>query len=527
MPVPAKGWGDMTLRDWREMFTSAGRGIAAGPPIVGPAVDKALDAVVAAPGAVVGYKPLPEGYAATRADMDRMQRQNPKAYAAGNVAGSITSTLPLMRAVPRAFGGDSFIGQSLTGAGTAGADAAVRNWTLDPKTVGTAALVGSAAPAIGSVLAPVGQLAAQGGSAGLKWLENRLPASALPIRSRPAAPLGTGAADAAEQGYNSLSQGGVGYSPAHVQDLIDLTKRDFYTGSVSTTHTAPRTHTRLDDIMRLPPNPKTLHEARKSFQRIANENGGMATEEGKSALLAKDRIEQFLDQPPPSAVVSGNIPAASVMPRIREANANYRGAKVDEEIQGAVNTGQVNASTQAAPYLAEGGFVRNAIKGLRKDEKAANFRQPNEEAALANVNRPGSIGEGFLRGVSDATGGGRVNPLSLIAALATGGGGFAASGGGVWPTIASLVGGASAGAASSAATTALTRNAVQRARETAIGNTPYGRAAIAAQVNPTLPGTGWGGNVANATDPVMYRSEIARLLGLQAARQDPNIFGGN
>ena len=76
-------------------------------------------------------------------------------------------------------------------------------------------------------------------------------------------------------------------------------------------------------------------------------------------------------------------------------------------------------------------------------------------------------------------------------------------------------------------TTALTRGAVQRARETAIGNTPYGRAAIAAQVNPTLPGTGWGGNVANATDPVMYRSEIARLLGLQAARQDPNIFGGN
>ena len=158
VPVPAKGWGDMSLQDWREMMTSAGRGIAAGPPIVGPAVDKALDAVVAAPGAVVDYvtgrRPLSEGFRETRANVDRMQRQNPKAYAAGNVAGSVTSTLPLMRAVPRAFGGDSFIGQSLTGAGTAGADAAVRNWTLDPKTIGSAGLVGFAAPAFGSVLAP-------------------------------------------------------------------------------------------------------------------------------------------------------------------------------------------------------------------------------------------------------------------------------------------------------------------------------------------------------------------------------------
>ena len=43
------------------MFTSAGRGIAAGPPIVGPTVDKALDAIVAAPGAIVGYKAAPRG----------------------------------------------------------------------------------------------------------------------------------------------------------------------------------------------------------------------------------------------------------------------------------------------------------------------------------------------------------------------------------------------------------------------------------------------------------------------------------
>ena len=484
-------------------------------PVVGPMIERGLDAATAGIGSVITGKPFAEEYRTVRESAARQAAQHPAAEAIGGLGGGVMGTVPVARRFPTAFGGTTLPGQMAAGAIAGGADAAVRH-DGDPNAIKTGAAIGGSFPVIGSLLAPLGQ----GVSAATRWVADRTPGVRSVLQPKILPPPGAEIKQAAEAGYDNLSRGGVGYNPPNLQDLTTLTKRDIHAGSIGTPNTAPATHSALDDLHNMPPNPSSLHRVRLNLQEIINRHGASSAE-GQSAILAKQRIEQFLEAPPPNAVVSGHMDARTVGARLREANENYKVGMSDEALQKRLGRGMVTAENQPVPFLAEGSFARNAIAGFRNDAKQAKFLSPEADAALAAAQRPGSMGEGVLRGISAATGSGRVNPVSaLLAALPFGAGGGAAFG---WPGVAAAAIPAAAGAGSSAATTALTRKGIENASRTIRAEAPYAQQQMRLQLPPYLSSSPLIGNMPPSVSPFQHRSEIVRLLAQRAAQADPEI----
>ena len=74
------------------------RGVVRGVPIVGPMLDKAVDAGVAAPSAVIPGQSVEGSYDALQAGGQRIAAEHPVADTIGNVAGGVMSTgLPARR----------------------------------------------------------------------------------------------------------------------------------------------------------------------------------------------------------------------------------------------------------------------------------------------------------------------------------------------------------------------------------------------------------------------------------------------
>ena len=481
--------------------------IVRGIPIIGPYLDKGVAAIAAAPAAV-----LPgEGYTAMYNKMiggqDRYERENPVASTIGQTAGSVLATVPAARAFPKVFGGSSTAGQMASGAAIGGTDAAVRSGG-DLDAIKTGALIGGGAPIIGSILAPIGQ----GLASGARAIADRTPGVKNVIARKVAPPPNQEIADAAETGYNTLSRD-VSYSRPHLGDLNTLIRHDLHAGSVSTPRSAAQTRAILDDnIANLPPTPASLHTTRKELQDVINTHGA-GSPEGRSALIAKNHIDNFLEAPPPNAIVSGQHNAATVGARLKEANANYRAASADKELREKIAKGIVDAEGQTVPFLAEGARTRTAVGQLRKDKNAAKFRLPNENEALRDITKSGSIGESVLRGLSHVTGSGRFGtPLTTAGAAAMGLGS-------VFPPAVPLALGLGGSLAGSAATTGLTRRAVENASNTIRANAPYAQAQMRRQVyQPQIPGaphTPWKPSIGAKA----HRDEISRLLALQAQRE--------
>jgi hypothetical protein len=481
--------------------------IVRGIPILGPLLDKGVAAVAAAPAAVLpgaGYKAM---YEKMLGGQERYERENPVASTIGQTAGSLISTVPVARAIPAAFGGATMPGQMAAGAAIGGTDAAVRSGG-DPDTIKTGAVIGGGAPVLGSILAPAGQ----GIAAATRWAADKTPGVKNVIARKVAPPPNQEIFDAAETGYQTLSRD-VSYSRPHLGDLNTLIRHDLHAGSVSTPRSAAQTRAILDDnIANLPPTPASLHTTRKELQDVINTHGA-ASPEGRSALIAKNHIDNFLAAPPPNAIISGRYNAQTVGARLKEADANYRAAMTDKTLREKIAKGVVDSEGQTVPFLAEGARTRQAVGQLRKDTKAAKFRQPNENEALRDITRSGSIGESILRGMSHITGSGRFGTPLTTAGAALG------LGSTVFPPAATLALGLGSSLAGSAATTGLTRRAVENASNTIRANAPYAQAQMRRQVyQPQIkgaPATPWKPSVGARA----HRDEIARLLALQAQRE--------
>jgi hypothetical protein len=504
---PPKTWGEtLSPENISSTLGASTTGVVEGIPIVGPLLRRGVAGAAALPAAAVPGMTVGGAYRDIMQQGEREKAEHPTAATVGNVTGGVMSTVPVARALPKLFGGSSFAGQTAAGGTIGGVDAAIRSGG-DPTSTAVGAGLGAAGPTIGSILAPVGQLA----GAGVRWAAERTPGVKSVLAPKIVPPPNKEIFDAATGGFDTLSRGGVKYSPQHLDDVNTLIKGDLYSMSKGTARSAAETHAVMDDLKNLPPNPSSLHRTRLDLQEIINKHPA-GSAEAQSAMHAKKIIENFMEAPPANAVISGQFDAATVGARLKEANANYRAAMTDQALRDRVAKGLVDSENQAIPYLAEGQRTRQAVGSLRKDPNEAKFRLPNEEAALRDISRSGSIGESALRGMSHVTGSGRFGtPLTTAAAM------FGA-GSAVFPPAAVLGAGIAGGLGSSAATTALTRRAVENASNTIRANAPYSQAQMRPQVYqspiPGAPYTPWKPSI-GARD---YRNEISRLLALQAER---------
>ena len=138
------------------------------------------------------------------------------------------STVPVARAFPKLFGGATLPRQTFAGGTIGGVDAAIRSGG-DPTSTALGAGLGAAGPTIGSILAPVGQLA----GAGVRWAAERTPGVKSILAPKIVPVAGKEILDATDAGYKALGQH-VKYDPASLGDLGNLAKRDIHAGAVGT-----------------------------------------------------------------------------------------------------------------------------------------------------------------------------------------------------------------------------------------------------------------------------------------------------
>jgi hypothetical protein len=489
-PSPQDTWADR-LRNVRETLDASTSGIVRGIPVIGPMLDKGVS--FAASGG------SPDRYKAIQSDVDRVAAEHPVASTAGEIAGSTVATVPVARAFPGAFGGSSFLGQTAAGAGLGGADAFVRSGG-DPNAIKTGAAIGAAGPLMGQILAPVGQGLV---SAGRAVAEN-VPGINKVIQPRilpaPAADL----EQAADRGYQALSRISP-YDRPSLNDLTDLIKRDLYAKSKSAQIGAVETHRILDTLDTLPPTASSLHTLRKELNNVPA--GG---DEGYSARYARERIDHFLENPPPTAVTGGQVAAARAGPLLQNANANYQAAMQSKELRDRVAKAQLDAETSANPFpfLPEGQAVRKQVKNWLTSDKQSRYLTDPQREAVASIGG-GSLGERGLRLASSLSGTGRPGAVTAITPILAG----------VYSGIAPAAAGMAAGTAATAATSALTRRAVNQADNVIRASAPYSQAYMARQLPPRLSMSPPVSQMPTSISEGAHRDEIARLLALQAERQ--------
>jgi hypothetical protein len=494
-PPPAKTWGD-SLHNFREGMDASVRGIVRGIPIIGPALDTAVNVGVAAPSAVIPGQSVKGSFDALNTQGERIAQEHPAADLAGNIAGGLVSTVPAARAFPAVFGGSSFAGQTLVGGLMGGTDAAIRSGG-DPSAIKTGAALGAAGPTMGHILAPIGQGLVSAGRAAVDYVPGLNKIFQPRIMPAPNAAIG----QAAENGYQSLHQ--YPYDPAALGDLTDLIKRDLHAQSKSGQIGATETHRILDTLDSLPPTAGSLHTVRKELGKV---EGG---DEGFSARYAKDKIDQFLENPPPSAYAGGQAHAVQAGPILQEANANYRAFSNSDELRNRVTKAKLDAagSHNPIPFLPEGQAVRKQVRNWLTSDKQSRFLMDNERQALTDVGR-GSLGERALQMVGAVSGTSRPGAFTAITPLLTG----------VYSGLAPAAVGVAAGVGANTATSALTRRAVNQADAVIRANAPYSQSYMASQLPPRLSMSPPVSQMPPSISAGAHRDEVARLLALQAER---------
>jgi hypothetical protein len=434
---------------------------------------------------------------------DRYEAANPVSAGIGGLAGSVISTVPVARAFPALFGGSGFWGQTAAGGAIGGTDAAIRSG-FDPGATAVGAGIGAAGPTMGQILAPVGQLA----GAGVRWATDKIP-GVNTIAPRVLPPSTPEILAAAETKYNNLGSM-ANYDPAVIKDLGTLTKWDIKTGSIGTPKSAPATHKIINDMGNMPPNPASLHNTRKQLGSVIEKDPGSA--EGQSAILAKERIDNFLENPPPNAVATApGVQPSDVYRTLQEANADWRTGLNSNNWRNRITAAIEESKTaNQIPFMAEGQALRKNAANFVKNQNAMKFMRPEDRAALGEVAPVGSLGELGLRIGGGLSGTSRINFHTLLPF----GGAYALTD----PLTATAI--MAGGTAATAGSSALTRLAAERADNVIRSASPYAQQQMAQQVAARTPIPGAPSIAPRSTlAPSAQRDEIARILALQLQRQ--------
>lgn len=521
IPAPGQSWGDRYnevskgLQSARETLGASTDNVVSGIPVVGPLLEKGLVGAASLPAALGGGS-VSNAYTQQMEDLERARREHPIASTIGQIAGSTLATVPVVRAAPALFGGNSFLGQTAASTALGAADAATRS-NFDPTTTMWGAGIGAAAPALGSILAPVGQLA----GAGVRWAAENAPGvSSLMTRLEPLAAAEI--RNRADAGYNSL-RSLMQYEPgAFYQDLPTLIRNDIYHGmNMSPTMGAPRTSYIVDQLHTVPPTPGSLHTMRKELDDVIATGG--KNDKG-AALMARNTIDHFLENPPPNAVLTPPGQGQNAMQILRDANADWRVAKSSQDFNAQIQKGidDAMADNKLVPALVEGrNIMRNTRQFLRNKNQGAYLDvEPGAREALQSVASSSSAGEGLLDAAGKLSQTSRLGFGSFVPAITAG----AYAG---WPGLAAALAGQAGGIGANLATTQLTRNAVRQADQALRSAAPSSQAYMRSQLPPPIPGAPpitpkvSLGSTPNSVyvNPYQHRNEIARLLMLQGERQ--------
>lgn len=320
----------------------------------------------------------------------QFEQQNPVTSKTAHVVGGVASMLPLMRAMPAAFGigGGSLLGRSaasaVTGGALGGADAAVRSGG-DPEQalsgLQTGAGLGFLAPGVGQIAGKI--------------------AGGIAERFKPTPrPTVQELRSASSAAYDTAENAGARYSAPSTDRMITNALDDLRASGIDR-DLHPKTLAAARRLNAAPAEP-TIREL-DTLRQIANDAAG-SIEAGERRLGKKliEHIDDFVSKAGPSDVVGGD-PALTAT-AINEARSLWAASRKAETVDKVLQ----RAERQASSAHSGGNYdnsVRQGFKNLLNNDKKVRGFTADERAAMEQIVR-GTTGQNIARAGGKLMGGG-------------------------------------------------------------------------------------------------------------------------
>ena len=263
------------------------------------------------------------------------------------------------------------------------------------------------------------------------------------------------------QAYERARNAGVMFTPDSFEGFVKGLRNNLRDDEGNLTRIVPELHADSDAALKALESyvggSKSLDELEDMRRIVSDAAGSPKPADRRIAMLMKERLDDFVDEPPQGAVVSGNAKeGAAALAEARDANTRLRKSQLVDDL--------IRNAELSAPNFSGSGMenaLRTEFRRIAKNPKQMRLFTQAERAAIEDVAKGGPI-TNAMRMV------GKFAPTGVVSgSLSTGAGaglGFAAGGpigSGVGAVMLPVVGAAARGGA-----TALTSRAARRAGET-------------------------------------------------------------
>lgn len=260
------------------------------------------------------------------------------------------------------------------------------------------------------------------------------------------------------QAYERARNAGVAFTPDSFESLVKGLRTGLKDENGNTIRIVPELHpdsnAALTALESYVGGPKTLDELEDMRRIISDAAGSQKPADRRIAMVLKERLDNFVDEPPQGAVLSGDAQAgAKALAEARDANTRLRKSELIDDL--------IHNAELSAPNFSASGMenaLRTEFRRIAKNQRQMRLFTQAERAAIEDVVKGGAI-TNTLRMF------GKFAPTGVVSTGLSGGAGF-----GLGTLLGGpVVGGIGAvalpaiGTAARAGATALTQSAANRA----------------------------------------------------------------
>ena len=373
--APSNPYLSAVTSKFNDMTNAGMQGFVEGIPVVGPLLRKGSEYASAGARSLVRGEEFGDALEMVQGRREAMAQRNPGMTLAGNIAGGVAGTAPLVAAAPVLMGaqGASTVGRMAAGAGSGavlgGADAAVRSGGDIEDTAfgaGAGVILGGAGPAVGKAIGKGAEVVSDAFGMRAAGKVARTTSPAIEELETQAGAL-----------YQRAKDAGVSVKPdAYRFFLGGLAKNLKEKGFDRSLH--PRATAAVQRLVEVVDQPQSLEGLEILRRVVGAAANSVDPDERRVASLIKDNLDDWLEKLPDAAVATGN--AKEGIKALREARALWGQARRGETIEKIIEDAQ-----NAASGFENG--LRNGFRALAKSEKRMRGFSDVEKAAIRQVAR--------------------------------------------------------------------------------------------------------------------------------------------
>ena len=262
----------------------------------------------------------------------------------------------------------------------------------------------------------------------------------------------------AADAYQRAKNAGVMYSPQSFDDLVTDMRSNLQDAKGNTVRIVPELHTKSDAALRAleryKGSPQSLSDLDEMRQILKDAASSVDAADRKVAMMLRDKLDEFVENPPQGAVIAGRGPEGAEA--LRQARDFYSRMRKSDVIEDLIKNAELSAPNFSGSGLENA--LRTQFRNLAKNDRKMRLFTQEERAAIRAV----------------AEGSGTANALRFIGRFAPTGVVSTGLGGGTGAGIGAFLGGPfgagigaavvpAVGATGRLGATALTRSAANRA----------------------------------------------------------------